>query len=86
MAKNIKSTKRKSGNSAITMKCRECKRDVKNVDIDSFSVLCYRCTSRSLNPNTMFVDELSKEEWNRIREKLQNIIAYKNKEYNGRKK
>lgn len=62
--------KRRTSSSSIAMKCKGCNNDVKNVDSDSFSILCFRCTARELNPNTIFVDELTREKWNEIRRKL----------------
>lgn len=46
--------------------CRECKRIVTNVDDSVSSVLCYRCVAKSLSPNTIFVDELTPEEFRNL--------------------
>jgi len=47
----------------IAKKCKSCGSIVKNTDAEVFSVTCNKCVSRMLNPNTIFVDELSHEEW-----------------------
>ena len=53
---------RRIGHSSITMKCRECNNLVHNVDSESKSVLCYKCVSKSLNPNTKFYGDISQED------------------------
>ena len=62
--------KRRLSGSNVSMKCKTCQKPVKDVDSNSVSVICYKCVARQLNPSTIFVDELSTDEWNSIRRKL----------------
>jgi len=65
-----KSFKRRNSESNISMKCKTCEDVVNDVDSHSVSVICHKCVARQLNPGTIFVDDLSKEKWAEIREKL----------------
>jgi len=59
-------SKKSTGRGKITtmdLACRECKRKVINVDSGAKSVLCWRCVSKSLNPNSSIVSDLTQEEF-----------------------
>lgn len=45
-----------------SMKCKNCNAIVDNVDEKSVSVTCWKCVSKSLNPNSVIISDLSKEE------------------------
>jgi len=69
---------KKSGNSgkrgaAKDMPCRTCNRKVYNVDSNCTSVLCWRCVAKELNPNSMIISDLSREEivnfFNKVKKK-----------------
>ena len=70
MAKiGLKSGSGRKGGVSSSLKCKTCKTIVKNVDSLAVSVVCHKCVSRSINPYTIFVDELSQEEWDTLRRK-----------------
>lgn len=61
--------KRRNG-TGINKPCKTCNTPVPNTDSEAFSVTCYKCVSRLLNPNTIFADEVSNEEWGKLIRKL----------------
>lgn len=48
--------------SSKDLECRECQRWVENVDSDAASVLCWRCVSKSLNPQSIILSDMSGKE------------------------
>jgi hypothetical protein len=66
----LKSSGAKRDRNNGTMPCKICKTKVHNVDSEAAAVICFKCVSRSINPHTIFVDELSQEEWDNLRKKL----------------
>ena len=45
-----------------SMKCKSCNAIVDNVDEKSVSVTCWKCVAKSLNPHSVIISDLSKEE------------------------
>jgi len=59
-------SKKSKGRCKITtmdLACRVCKRKVINVDSNAKSVLCWRCVSKSLNPSSVILTDLTREEF-----------------------
>ena len=55
--------KRKLGAAGISMNCHSCNTKVDNVDANVVKITCWRCVAKTLNHNSVFVDELTPEEW-----------------------
>jgi NAD-dependent SIR2 family protein deacetylase len=45
-----------------TMQCKECKAEVHNVDEKTVAVTCWKCVAKSLNPHSVIISDMSKEE------------------------
>lgn len=59
----LKSKGARRDSSSTSLACKECNKMVHNVDSQADFVTCPKCVSRSLNPHTIFVEDLSPAEW-----------------------
>jgi NAD-dependent SIR2 family protein deacetylase len=56
-----------------TMLCKECKSQVHNVDEKTISVTCWKCVSKSLNPQSVIISDMNEDELkNFIKKQTQN--------------
>lgn len=49
-------------NSGKSLKCKNCNRQVDNVDTNATDVTCWRCVCKMLNPRSIILSDLNHEE------------------------
>lgn len=54
---------------AISLKCKTCGRKVENVDAKATAVTCWRCVCKLINPHSLILSDMSKEEISNLMKK-----------------
>ena len=55
-----------------TLACKNCNRNVPNVDETTVAVTCWRCVCKGLNPNSVILSDMSPAELSEFFKKLKN--------------
>lgn len=61
-----------------TIKCKNCSRNVENVDETTVAVTCWRCVCKGLNPNSVILSDMTAEQIGEFFNKIENNGRSKN--------
>jgi hypothetical protein len=56
-------------NSGKNLKCKNCSNVVENVDANATAVTCWRCVCKMLNPRSIILSDLNREEIKKLLDK-----------------
>lgn len=60
------------------IKCSRCKTHLVKVDESSISAVCFRCVSKGMNPDSVMITDMTKEEYGEYLQKM--ITIWKTRE------